>query len=388
MLPRVNADGSVEALGATELSVKYTGYKSAPLLKAIYGLDVSTSMQTAVAALDPNFRYGGQNWVIGDDQGNFGWTQTVEVPLRSPTAVPYKVLPGDGTAEWGSDMDPRFIPHAYNPSKGYISTANNDPIGTTLQNDPYYGQPFVSGDAGSHLYLGADYDPGTREGRIEARINAVAFDGGKLSLDDMSSIQADTISEYGQMFAPTFLDATQALALSVFSGAGDGGPSDVSAYALDAGPSIQQLFGVAQNLVSAWSFDTPSGINDKDAGAPTAQQLADSEAALVMGVWEAYYAHGVLDDELSKLGTAGSNVTALMLGNTAIRLTLHPELTQTAISPVTGDPVLFDDLSTPGAHRIQAPDRRARGRGHAPVPGSATGSAKQSGQEHQQLAVG
>ncbi len=351
VIPRVDVSGSsasVEPLGSTELSVRYTGYKSAPLLKAIYGLDISTSMQSAVAALDPNFRYGGQNWVIGDDQGNFGWTQTVQVPLRSPAAPPYKVLPGDGTAEWGPDMDPHFIPHAYNHAQGYISTANNDPIGTTLQNNPYNGQPFVSGDGGSRLYLGADYDPGTREGRIEARINAVAQDGGKLSLDDMSSIQADTISEYGQMFAPTFLDATQALAAAVLAGAGDGGPSDVSAYALDAGSAVQPLFGVMHDLVAAWSFDTPSGIDDGGAHTTNMQQIADSEAQLVMGAWEAYYAHGVLDDELRLLGTAGSNVTDLMLGNTAIRLTLHPELTQTGISPVTGDPILFDDLSTPG----------------------------------------
>ncbi len=357
LLPRVDLTSagvfsSVEPLGPTELSVKYTGYTSAPLLKAIYGLDVSTSMQSAVAALDPNFRYGGQNWVIGDDQGNFGWTQTVEVPLRSPTAVPYKVLPGDGSAEWGPDMDPQFIPHAYNHPQGYISTANNDPIGTTLMNAPYYGQPIVSGepaDGGSHLYLGADYDPGTREGRIETRINAVAGDGGKLSLDDMSSIQADTTSEYGQMFAPTFLDATQGLASAMISGPGDGGPSDVSAYALDAGASIQALFGVAHDMVASWSFDTPSGLDD--AGPPTAnvQQISDSQAQLVMGVWESYYAHGVLDDELAALGTAGTSfaLPVVMLGNTAIRLILHPELTQSAISPVTGDPILFDDLSTP-----------------------------------------
>ena len=351
VLPRVDVNGStvsIEPLGSTELSVRYTGYTSAPLLKAIYGLDVSTSMQSAVAALDPNFRYGGENWVIGDDQGNFGWTQTCEVPLRSPTAVPYKVLPGDGTAEWGPDMDPHLIPHAYNHAQGYISTANNDPIGTTLQNDPYYGQPFVSGDAGSHLYLGADYDPGTREGRVEARINAVAADGGKLSLDDMSSIQADTTSEYGQMFAPTFLDATQALATAVIAGAGDGGPSDVSAYALDAGAALQPLFGVMHDLVAAWTFDTPSGIDDGGAPTTNTEQLADSQAQLVMGAWEGYYAHGVLDDELAMLGTAGSNVTTVMLGNTAIRLTLHPELTQSAISPITGDPILFDDLSTTG----------------------------------------
>ena len=32
------------------------------------------SMKDAVAAIDAGFIYGNQNWVIGDDQGHFGWT--------------------------------------------------------------------------------------------------------------------------------------------------------------------------------------------------------------------------------------------------------------------------------------------------------------------------
>ena len=353
LIPRLNPDNSLQPLRAKELSIRYTGYTTAPLLKAIYGLDTAASMPAAVAALDKYFRYGGQNWVIGDDQGNFGWTETVQVPLRNlpqgrTGLVPFKVLPGDGTAEWGSDMDPRNIPHAFNHPQNYISTANNDPIGTTLKNDPFYGQPLADGGT-THLYLGVDYDPGTREGRIESRINDIAQDGGKLSLDTLSSIQADTISEYGQLLAPTFLDAVGALA-AAGRGKGDGGPMDVTAYALDAGPTLQPLFQQAHDWVAAWSFQTPSGISDPDAGAPTPQEAADSKAQLVMGVWEHYYLHAILDDELVALGSPNAGPFPLpdqLLLSTGIRLTLHPDQTASAISQVTGDPVLFDDVSTP-----------------------------------------
>ena len=58
----------------------------------------------------------------------------------------------------------------------------------------------------SPLYLGADYDPGTRVGRITKRIKAIADGGGKLTLDDMQSIQADAVSEWSQALAPTFID--------------------------------------------------------------------------------------------------------------------------------------------------------------------------------------
>ena len=126
LIPRPNAthDG-IEPLGATELSVKYTGYTPAQLVRYVFGLDRAASMKDMLAALDQDFEYGGQNWVIGDDQGNFGWSQYVQVPRRSSaTILPWKILPGDGTDEWVGFLDPKYIPHAYNPAVGFLATAN------------------------------------------------------------------------------------------------------------------------------------------------------------------------------------------------------------------------------------------------------------------------
>src|SRR6185312_12405441 len=115
---------------------------------------------------------------------------------------------GDGSAEWGGDLDPAYIPHAYDPPQGFIATANNDPIGVTDGGDPFFSQPMVDG---APLYLGADYDPGTRVGRITKRIKAIADGGGKLTMDDMQSIQADAVSEWSQALTPSFIAAAQAL---------------------------------------------------------------------------------------------------------------------------------------------------------------------------------
>ena len=315
IIPRVLTDSQgnvtgLDALGTQELSMKYTGYTAGQLVKAIFGVDQAGSMQEAVASLDAYFAYGGQNWVIGDDQGNIGWTQTERVPRRAPPNannpnLPWHVLPGDGTAEWGADMDPRFIPHAYNPDAGFLVTANADPIGVTANDFPWLGQPLVDGGP---LYVGAFYDPGPREGRVTKRIQAFADAGTKLTIDDMQSIQADAITEFGQGFAPTLIDAANALlaeeAALADGGLPDGGDGGVGphpeliplleqAAATDGGFPIG-LIQIAQGLVSNWSFDTPSGV---PASNPTAQQLSDSQATLVVAYWTSYFLHDTFDDE-------------------------------------------------------------------------------------------
>src|SRR5262249_48585142 len=118
IIPRPTAGHDVEPLGQTELSVKYTGYDKAQLFRGIFNLDRARNGKEAKAALDRDFKYGGQNWVIADDTGTIEWTQTIRVPRRAPGKPPWLVLPGDGSAEWGADMDPKYIPHAENPEKG------------------------------------------------------------------------------------------------------------------------------------------------------------------------------------------------------------------------------------------------------------------------------
>ncbi len=363
LIPRVVQDAAGDVTGLSplrgqELSVRYTGfetYGTRMLLKAVFGLDRAASMQEAIAALDQNFRYGGQNWVVGDDQGHFGWTQTIRVPRRAPPAppqmnLPWHILPGDGTAEWGADMDPKYIPHAYDPPQGFLATANADPIGVTKANDPFVGQPQVGGGP---LYLGWDYDPGTRVGRITKRIEAGVDGGARLTLDDMQSIQADVVTEWGQGFAPTFVAAASALIGEAAALAADGGAGphpELDGYLAAAqgadGGFPAALLEDAHDLVAGWSFDTPAGVA---ADNPTAQQQADSKATLVMAYWISHFAHDTFDDELAKL-------TPPITPDTAQEEKLlyflcadpRPTFLSTGISPVTGDSILFDDLGTPG----------------------------------------
>ncbi len=334
IIPRFDSKGNELPLGPTEMSIKYTGYEPAQLIRGVANLFTASTMQDGVAALDRDFKYGGQNWVIGDDKGNFGWTEVIRVPLRAKGFAPYKVLPGDGRAEWGADMDRKYIPHAYNPKKGFLATANADPIGVTAKNDPFFGQPAPNG---TPLYLGFDYDPGTRVGRITKRIEQMTAGGKKLSASDIGSIQADDVSEWAETFAPVLVSTAADLAAEIKT---PGSHPSLSAIATGADANARSLVQTMHDVVAAWSsFDTSSGLVDET----SPSQVKDSQAALLHAVWLVNFKHLALDDEINKLGVTPSDD---MVKKLLVHMVTDPKNLATGVSSMTGDSVLFDDLTT------------------------------------------
>ncbi len=331
ILPRIRADHTIEALGSSELSIRWTGHEPAHLVRGVLGIVTAKTAAEGVASLERDFKYGGQNWVFGDDGGNIAWTQAVRAPRRpAGSPPPWKVLPGDGSADWTGDLPLRYVPHATNPAQGYVVTANADPIGTTDDGDPW-NEPVVDG---APLYLGGFYDPGTREGRATKRVLAKE----KLTLDDMSAIQADAVSEYGQHLAPTLLDAGDALLAEL---ATPGSHPELAPLIASAQANTKATLARAVAAVRGWSFDTPAAMDEEQ---PTAAQLTDSLAAAVVASWTSRFAGAALGDELSLLDAPYGGEYVLKL---LIRMCNHPELLATPIATATGDPVLFDRLGTP-----------------------------------------
>src|SRR5690625_1984712 len=90
----------------------------------------------------------GENMVWADKDGNIGWQTVGIAPIRRNFSglVP---VPGDGRYEWDGYLPIEQLPHSYNPSKGYLATANQnvtplsyeywDAIGYTWA-DPYRGE--------------------------------------------------------------------------------------------------------------------------------------------------------------------------------------------------------------------------------------------------------
>lgn len=336
ILPRLT-NHAVDPLGTSELSIRYTGYEPVQLLRAVWGLNLAQNVGDAVAALERDFRVGRQNWVLIDSAGRFGWTQATRVPRRAPGFAPWKVLPGDGSAEWRGDLPMKHVPHATDPAQGYLVTANADPIGVTADNDPFFNEPLVDG---APLYLGADYDTGTRAGRITKRIEEAKRAGKKLTLADMVSIQADHVTEYGQELAPTLVAAAAALQKEITT---PGSEPELAPLLAAAPAATQALVPTALDWITRWSFRTPAGTPGPTGEAPSAADITDSQATLVFVSWLGQLDKLALGDELKILavGTGSDTRTKLL-----IRMCQRPETLKTGVHPTTKDSVLFDDLTT------------------------------------------
>ncbi len=93
-------------------------------------LDLERSA-TARDALDIAHRLGipHQNLVVGDAQGNIGWTVTTALPQRFGFDGRLPVSWADGTKGWSGYLAPDAVPVVYNPENQRIWTANSRVIG-------------------------------------------------------------------------------------------------------------------------------------------------------------------------------------------------------------------------------------------------------------------
>ena len=86
------------------------------------------------------------NWVFVDDQGNIGWRVSGRLPIRSQgeAGVPLKV--SSSQDNWLGWIPQHEMPHAMNPPKGWLATANHK---TVTKDYPYY---YSSMAASSYRY--------------------------------------------------------------------------------------------------------------------------------------------------------------------------------------------------------------------------------------------
>ena len=70
-----------------------------------------------------DWRTPGENLVYADASGNIGWKPAGLVPRR-PNWDGLLPVPGDGRYEWDGFLPPELLPEEFNPTRGWISTAN------------------------------------------------------------------------------------------------------------------------------------------------------------------------------------------------------------------------------------------------------------------------
>jgi penicillin amidase len=291
------------------LSVQYTGFSPTFELEAFLRWDRARSLAEFEQGL-PFFAVGSQNWSYADVHGNIAYFTSAEMPVREDLQAgtvsglpPWFIRNGQGGNEWLPVQHPQphqaipyeiypaaEMPHIVNPPAGWFVSANNDPVGTTLDNDPLNQvRP-----GGGIFYLNYGYD-GFRAGRIEQMLRQRLAAGPKVSITDMEAMQADTTLLDAEYFVPHITRA--------FADAQARRVPQLAALAAD--PQVAEAVG----RLAQWDFTTPTGIAPGyDAGRtpgsqPTQAQIADSVAATIYAVWRSRAVTHIIDDHLGGLPT-------------------------------------------------------------------------------------
>ncbi|HEX2679832.1 MAG TPA: penicillin acylase family protein, partial [Candidatus Dormibacteraeota bacterium] len=135
------------------------------------------------------------NWVYADDAGNIGLISAGYYP-QVAKGQPWLPMPGTGDYDVVGTIPYDAIPQAYNPSGGYVWSANQRQV---TKDFPYY------------VGTSADFfDPGYRANEIRRVLNR----SGKLGPNDLASLQTDTRDFQASEIVPVLLQTLKGKQLS------------------------------------------------------------------------------------------------------------------------------------------------------------------------------
>jgi len=312
IVPRRNNGPLIELdlAAGMALSVQYTGFSATRELDAFMGFNEARNLDEFRAALR-YFDVGSQNFAYAGLDGHIAYFASAEMPLREDLQAghitglpPFFIRNGTGGNEWlpvstrlpgqavpYQILPPEEMPHLIDPPAGWFVNANNDPVGTTLDNNPLNQlRP-----GGGIYYLNPRYD-GLRAGRITQLIRAHLAAGRKLSAADMHAMQADVVLLDAQFFTPHLV---RALARGQLS-------SEPVLHALATAPAIAEAIG----RLSRWDFTTPTGIPegydaadvDGQRSPPSPEEVDASVAATLYAVWRGQLVRATIDGTLAAHG--------------------------------------------------------------------------------------
>ena len=287
------------------ISVRWVGHEANADLDAWLDLMRASSAQEALE-IARRFEARGNNLVVGDADGHVMWRPLIKMPNRPWAAEhpPYLTLPGDGSAEWDGYLSPDDIPQLYDPSEGYVATANNDFTGAWYDGDP-------TNDAVPYMQFSCD------RGDRAARIREVLTSASTHDDDDVLALQMDDYLWMASRILPELLSL-----------ADQGG----SSWSTDA--------QAIRDALEVWQYTCPTGLdgirpdapNSSDGGLASESIGCTAYHALVMAVGDR-----ILLDDCASLG--------IQCGSGAFRDQLIHSILLRPQDMALGDS-FWDDLST------------------------------------------
>ena len=314
LVPRRNMGPVLQITGSSGISAQYTGWGPTFELEAIRRINKARNLDEFRSAIS-FFDVGSQNFSYADVDGNIAYFTSAEMPIRDDLqnlmapdgAPPYIVRDGTGARrnEWlpvttpipnqavpFQVLPPSQMPFVINPAQGYIANANNDPIGTTLDNNPLNQvRP-----GGGLYYLNVGY-ASYRIGRIDRMLQSAIQSGRKLRVSEIQAMQANNQGLDAELVLPHLLAANRNANV-------DGAWANLAAIGDD--PRVVE----AISRLSAWNLTSPTGIpQGYDPPAlpeflpPPGQDVGSSSvAATLFATWRGQVIRNTIDATMTRIG--------------------------------------------------------------------------------------
>ncbi|UGY91897.1 penicillin acylase family protein [Streptomyces gobiensis] len=170
------------------VSLRWTALDPSTTMDAVFKLNRAKDFKEFQAAAR-DFAVPSQNLIYADTKGNIGYQAPGQIPIRGKGDGRYPAPGWDSKYGWARYVPQSELPYELNPERGYIVTAN---------------QAVIDQRTYPHL-LTEDWSYGARSQRINDLIQSKIKDGGKISMDDMQSMQMDNSSEIAKLLVPYLL---------------------------------------------------------------------------------------------------------------------------------------------------------------------------------------
>ena len=316
IVPRRN-DGPIVAVdeaAGTALSVQWAGFSGTREVDAILALDRARNIDQFRSGLE-GFDVGSQNFGYADTAGHLAMFTAGEMPLREDLEAgtvhglpPWFIRDGTGGNEWLPEattypgqalpyeiLPPGEMPQIVDPPAGFFVNANNDPVGTSLDNDPL-NQVRPSGGVYYLNAMNPGYYGGFRAGRITEMIRERIAAGRPFTLAEMQAMQADVALIDAEVFVPFILSAFDRATTS----------STPQLSALGSAPGMRE----AVERFQVWDHTTPTGIpegydaaeENGQLASPSDEEIAISVAATTYALWRARVLGNTIDGTVAGLG--------------------------------------------------------------------------------------
>ncbi len=182
---KVQQEWGVQLPDQYAISVRWTALEPTFLIKAILGIDTAQNWQEFRSAAS-NFSVPSQNMVFADIDGNIGYQTPGNIPIRKAGHNSDYPVPGwTDDYEWQGYIPFDQLPTLYNPTQGYIVTANAAVV-----------------DANYPYTISTSWDYGFRAARI---VKLIEDAPGPIDADTIQKIHADGYNASAAFMVPILM---------------------------------------------------------------------------------------------------------------------------------------------------------------------------------------